>query len=61
MKHLAPRFTKDLELWISTDQENATAVYAAPKEFGAPLKGLTRKISPKAGGFLAFPDKLSNP
>jgi len=60
MKYPEPRFTKDLDLWISTDQENATAIYAAPKEFGAPLKGLTRMISPKAGGFLAFPDKLSN-
>ena len=41
MKYTEPRFTKDLDLWISTDEENAKAVFAALKEFGAPLKGLT--------------------
>jgi len=41
MKYTEPRFTKDLDLWISTDKENAKAVYTALKEFGAPLKGLT--------------------
>src|SRR5512135_2508634 len=35
------RFTKDLDLMISTDSENAEAVYSALKEFGAPLAGLT--------------------
>jgi len=40
MKYTEPRFTKDLDLWISTDEENSKAVYAALKEFGAPLKGL---------------------
>ena len=32
-----PRFTKDLDLWISTDTANAEAVYKSLKEFGAPL------------------------
>jgi hypothetical protein len=41
MKYTEPRFTKDLDLWISTDKDNSKAVYAALKEFGAPLKGLT--------------------
>ena len=41
MKYTEPRFTKDLDLWISTDEENSKAVYAALKEFGAPLKGLS--------------------
>ncbi len=36
-----PRFTKDLDLWISTDAANASAVYQALKQFGAPLSGLT--------------------
>ena len=40
MKYTEPRFTKDLDLWISTDKENSKAVYTALKEFGAPLKGL---------------------
>lgn len=40
MKYSEPRFTKDLDVFIATDQENATGVYAALKEFGAPLKNL---------------------
>jgi hypothetical protein len=40
MKYTEPRFTKDLNLWIATDPENASAVFAALKEFGAPLKDL---------------------
>ena len=40
MKYTEPRFTKDLDLWISTDEENSKAVYAALKEFGAPLKDM---------------------
>ena len=40
MKYTEPRFTKDLDLWVSTDDENAKAVFEALKEFGAPLKGM---------------------
>jgi len=41
MKYTEPRFTKDLDLWIATDERNAEAIFAALKEFGAPLKDLT--------------------
>jgi hypothetical protein len=41
MKYTEPRFTKDLDLWIATDPGNAEAVFAALREFGAPLKELT--------------------
>ncbi|MCK5879000.1 MAG: nucleotidyltransferase [Holophagae bacterium] len=41
MKYSEPRYTKDLDLWIATDSENANSVYAALKEFGAPLENLT--------------------
>jgi len=41
MKYSEPRFTKDLDVWIATDPKNADAVYAALKEFGAPLANLT--------------------
>ena len=40
IQYAEPRFTKDLDLWISTDSGNANAVYKALKEFGAPLSGL---------------------
>ena len=43
MKYTEPRFTKDLDLWISPTKENAQAVYDTLKEFGAPLKGLSPK------------------
>ena len=39
MRYSEPRFTKDLDLWISPRKRNAKAVYAALSEFGAPLKG----------------------
>ncbi|MCP4681081.1 MAG: nucleotidyltransferase family protein [Desulfobacterales bacterium] len=41
MKYSEPRFTKDLDIWIATDIANADAVYAALREFGAPLENLT--------------------
>ena len=41
MKYSEPRFTKDLDVFIATDQENANSVYTALKEFGAPLENLT--------------------
>lgn len=40
IQYAEPRFTEDLDLWISTDSENAGAVFNALKEFGAPLSGL---------------------
>ena len=39
--HLEPRTTKDIDLWIRTDPENAKAVFQALAEFGAPLAGMT--------------------
>jgi hypothetical protein len=35
--HAQPRATKDLDLWIKADPENAQAVYAALASFGAPM------------------------
>jgi sugar phosphate isomerase/epimerase len=41
-----PRTTKDIDLWIRTDAENAKAVFAALAEFGAPIAGtLCAKMS----------------
>ena len=36
-----PRLTKDLDLWIATDDDNAAAIFKSLKEFGAPLEDLT--------------------
>ena len=43
MRYTEPRFTKDLDLLISTDAANAAAVYGALKAFGAPLAGLSER------------------
>ncbi len=44
-----PRYTKDLDIWIDENKENAASVYAALTEFGAPLKGLTPEDFSKPG------------
>ncbi len=51
MKYTEPRFTRDLDLWVSTDEENSKAVFAALKEFGAPLKDLTPNDFTEKGYF----------
>jgi hypothetical protein len=39
--HSQPRFTKDMDLFIKADPENARATYAALAQFGAPLQGIS--------------------
>lgn len=51
VQYAEPRFTKDLDVLISTDTKNAEAVYTALKEFGAPLAGLTPKDFSEEGFF----------
>jgi hypothetical protein len=51
VQYAEPRFTKDLDLWISTDAANAGAVYQALLEFGAPLEGMTEKDFAEEGYF----------
>ena len=41
MKYSEPRYTKDLDIWVEADTENAAAVFAALRAFGAPLVGIT--------------------
>ncbi len=36
-----PRYTKDIDIWIKPDKENAIRVYNALKEFGAPLRNIS--------------------
>ncbi|MFN3978880.1 MAG: DUF6036 family nucleotidyltransferase [Caldilinea sp.] len=51
IQHAEPRFTKDLDLWISTDPSNARAVYQSLKDFGAPLTDLTEADFAEEGYF----------
>ena len=39
--HLVPRMTKDLDLFIRSDPENAAAAFRALAQFGAPLEGMS--------------------
>ena len=41
IKHTEPRYTKDLDIWVSSDLENAKRTYSALQNFGAPLEGVT--------------------
>ena len=36
-----PGYTKDLDIWISPDPQNAKKVFQALKKFGAPVRNLT--------------------
>lgn len=39
--HAEPRATKDLDLFIRSDEENSQAVFRALADYGSPLGGLT--------------------
>lgn len=49
--HAQPRFTKDLDILIGADPENAKAAYAALAKFGAPLEGLKPADLVEPGNF----------
>ncbi len=51
VQYAEPRFTKDLNVLISTDVVNAESVYNALREFGTPLAGLTPKDFSEEGFF----------
>ena len=51
IKYAEPRYTKDLDLWIKADAQNARAVFAALRDFGAPLTNLTPDDFAKEGYF----------
>jgi hypothetical protein len=49
--HGEPRATKDLDLVISADAENARGAYAALAKFGAPVEGLKPEDLTGPGAF----------
>ena len=51
VQYAEPRYTKDLDMWIRTDNANAEAVYKSLREFGAPLEGLTARDFAEEGYF----------
>jgi hypothetical protein len=51
MKYTEPRFTKDLDIWVEATPENASLVFKALREFGAPLTNLGEADFAKEGFF----------
>jgi hypothetical protein len=51
IQYAEPRYTSDLDLWISTDIKNAAAVYKSLKEFGAPLVDMSEDDFAEEGYF----------
>jgi hypothetical protein len=49
--HAEPRATKDLDVLIGSTAENSKALFAALKEFGAPLEGMSHKDFMEPGNF----------
>jgi len=51
MKYTEPRYTKDLDIWVEASRENASKVFAALRNFGAPLSGITEHDFESEGFF----------
>ena len=51
IQYAEPRFTKDLDVLIATNPENAKAIYKSLLEFGAPLQGLSEDDFAREGYF----------
>jgi hypothetical protein len=49
--HAQPRATKDIDIWVKPDAENAEALYTALLQFGAPLEDLTSADFAECGPF----------
>jgi hypothetical protein len=54
IKHAEPRYTKDLDLWVSPDAENAERVYQALTKFGAPIAELKPEDFTQKGYFFTM-------
>ena len=51
VQYAEPRFTKDLDLLVAANRENARGVYQSLLEFGAPLQDLTEADFAQEGHF----------
>jgi len=52
--HSQPRFTKDIDLFIAADPENASATYAALAAFGVPLQSIRPEDFTDRNSFFRF-------
>ncbi len=51
MEHAEPRTTKDLDVWIDRTDDNAERVLVALREFGAPLRNVSKQDLKAPGTF----------
>jgi hypothetical protein len=51
MKYSEPRFTKDLDIWVEASASNGRKVFAALRDFGAPLEQVTESDFASEGFF----------
>jgi hypothetical protein len=51
IQYAEPRYTKDLDLWISTNASNAAAIFRALRKFGAPLTDMSEQDFAQEGYF----------
>ncbi len=54
IEHVEPRYTKDLDVWVKADAENARNVYRALMDFGAPLARYTAEDFSQEGFFFVI-------
>jgi hypothetical protein len=52
--HSQPRFTKDMDLFLKADPENAKALYTALAEFGAPVQDIRAEDFTDPNSFFRF-------
>jgi hypothetical protein len=54
IKHSEPRYTKDLDLWVSPDAENAKRVFKALLTYGAPVSSMSPADFMREGYFFTM-------
>lgn len=54
IEYCEPRYTKDIDIWTKASPSNASRVFKALEEFGAPISTLTEKDFSKEGFFFAM-------
>lgn len=54
IKYTEPRYTKDLELWVSPDRDNGDKVFRALIKYGAPVSSMAASDFTREGFFFTM-------
>jgi len=54
IRYTEPRYTKDLDVWVSPDRENAEKVFRALVKYGAPVSAMSPADFMRAGFFFTM-------